>query len=374
MNGWAQLAQETILQQPTHGIPAWLINPMEWESIDRIAGAPAGSYRRDPIPTYRAMLLNSGCCMVDQWIPENPLSMGARGFEQATAHGATTGAEEILLDGIRIDSPEAVAQHLESVEMPRVRRAIEAFDEMRTSAEIVRHEKSIQETLGPDMLKAPYGNAIFPALRYGQYGYVNYFLAYRIFPEIIERDFSLQADLATLHNRAFARACREAFLPPFIRLDHDMAGSRGTLVDIRTLDRVWFPHFSRCLEPLRKAGIRMIWHCDGDLSSMVPRLLDVGLHGFQGFQYEEGMDYEAICRMRTRDGAPLIIIAGVSVTRTLPFGTADDVRRELRWLVEHGPETGLFLGASSSITPGVPWENLQALTEGLRHYREHGRS
>ena len=65
---------------------------------------------------------------------------------------------------------------------------------------------------------------------------------------------------------------------------------------------------------------------------------------------------------------------GVSVTCTLPYGTPDDVRRELRWLVENGPPTGLFLGASSSITPGVPWQNVQALVEGLAHYRRHGRS
>jgi hypothetical protein len=106
---------------------------------------------------------------------------------------------------------------------------------------------------------------------------------------------------------------------------------------------------------------------------MVPRLLEVGLSGFQGFQYEDGMDYERICRMHDRDGRELIIVAGVSVTRTLPLGSAADVRRELDWLVREGPPTGLFLAASSSITPGVPWENLQTLIEGLAYYRVHGR-
>ena len=51
---------------------------------------------------------------------------------------------------------------------------------------------------------------------------------------------------------------------------------------------------------------------------------------------------------------------------------AADVRRELDWLVEHGPKTGLFLGASSSIAPGTSWENIHTLQEGLRHYRTHG--
>jgi uroporphyrinogen decarboxylase len=185
----------------------------------------------------------------------------------------------------------------------------------------------------------------------------------------MERDFSLQADLALLNNRAAARAYIEGDLPPLYRLDHDMAESRGMLVDVKSLDKIWFPHFARCIEPLLKADVRMLWHCDGNLMEMVPRLIEVGLRGFQGFQYECGMDYEKICRMKTRDGENLVIIAGVSVTRTLPMGTPEDVKQEMKWLVENGPETGLFLAGTSSVTPGVPWENIQTFVEGLEYYR-----
>ena len=69
----------------------------------------------------------------------------------------------------------------------------------------------------------------------------------------------------------------------------------------------------------------------------------------------------------------LIIIGGVSVTRTLPSGKPADVKRELEWLVRCGPKTGLFLGGSSSIAPGVPWENMRTMVEGFQYYRQHGR-
>ncbi|HUU57938.1 MAG TPA: hypothetical protein VMZ50_00225, partial [Phycisphaerae bacterium] len=91
------------------------------------------------------------------------------------------------------------------------------------------------------------------------------------------------------------------------------------------------------------------------------------------FQYEDGMDYERICRMTDRDGGPLMIWAGVSVTRTLPMGGPQDVADELEWLVRCGPPVGLVLGCSSSVTPGVKRENLRTLIEGLRHYLDHGR-
>jgi uroporphyrinogen decarboxylase len=237
--------------------------------------------------------------------------------------------------------------------------------------EIVDSETALQHRLGPAILKGGYDFVTFPTLAYYTYGYAHYFQAYALYPEVIETHFSLQADLALLNNRAAARACTEAGLPPLVRLDHDMADSRGLLVHPHTLDKLWLPHFARCLEPLLHTDVRLIWHCDGNLMQMVPRLLEVGMRGFQGFQYEDGMDYGRICRMKTKAGDSLVIIAGVSVTRTLPYGTPSDVRREMAWLVENGPKTGLFLGASSSITPGVPWENLVTLVEGLKYYQTH---
>jgi hypothetical protein len=368
----AQLALDTIHQRPVKGIPSWLLNVMEHRHIERLAGAQPGDYRRDPDRVYLAMQRAAGTCLLDQYLADNPLTMGDRGFEGA-AHTATTGAAQIVCDGIVIDTPEAVVDHLERVEFPRLRQAAAAFDEGRRVREIIAGERALQEKLGPSILKSGYGFVSFPAFAYGQYGYEHYFSAFALYPEVMARHFALQADLALHNNRAAARAYAEGGLPPLFRLDHDMADSRGTLVRIEALDRLWFPHFARCLEPLLAAGIRLIWHCDGNLMAMVPRLLEVGIAGFQGFQYEDGMDYACICRMKTRDGRDPVIVGGVSVTRTLPFGTPAEVKRELDWLVACGPPTGLFLGASSSITPGVPWANLATLVEGLRYYRTHGR-
>jgi hypothetical protein len=367
----AQLALDTILQRPPVGIPSWLLNVMQHAHIERLAGTEPGSYRRDPDRVYLAMQRAAGTCLLDQYLADNPLTMGDRGYEGAERR-ATTGAEQVVCDGIVIDTPEAVVDHLERVEFPRLRKTAATFDEDRRVREIIAGERALQEQLGPSILKSGYGFVSFPAFAYGQYGYQHYFSAFALYPEVMERHFALQADLALRNNRAAARAYAEGDLPPLFRLDHDMADSRGTLVRVEALDRLWFPHFARCLQPLLAAGIRLIWHCDGNLMAMVPRLLEVGIAGFQGFQYEDGMDYARICRMKSRAGDDLVIIAGVSVTRTLPMGTPAEVKRELDWLVSSGPPTGLFLGASSSITPGVPWDNLATLVEGLRYYRTHG--
>ncbi|MCE5197405.1 MAG: uroporphyrinogen decarboxylase family protein [Armatimonadota bacterium] len=368
----AQLALDTLLQKNIKGIPHYFCNIMEHAHIECIAGAEPGSYLKNPEKTYLAMMHAMDACLVDQYLWDNPLTMGANGYDGAD-HGATTGAEQVVLDGIVIDSPESVVEHLERVAFPRLKSEAESFDEDARVAQILEMESGIQSKLGSSILKTGYAFIGFPGLAYGDYGYVPYFCAYALYPDVIEKHFSLQADYWLANNRAAARAYVEGGLPPLYRLDHDMADSRGTLVDIKSLDKIWFPHFARCLEPMLKTDVKMIWHCDGNLMEMVPRLLDCGIRGFQGFQYEDGMDYEKICAMKTRDGESLIILAGVSVTRTLPMGTPSDVKQEMAWLVEKGPKTGLFLALSSSMAPGVPWENVCTYIEGLKYYQTHGR-
>jgi len=369
----AQLALDTIAMRPTSGIPCWMVNDMQWSHLEQLSGNPPGSYQKEPVRVYREFQLAMGACYIDQWLATNPLSIKEEGYGEDAQHGATTGAEQVVCDGIVIDSPEAVVEHMETFMFPELaeqQKHLEANgDEVMQT--LIAGEVEVQDLFGTNMLKGPYDDCYrFPALPYYQYGYENYFMAYALYPEIMERCFKIQADMAEVFNRIAARAIIEGGLPRLLRLDHDMADSRGMLVNVETLDAIWFPHFARSIQPFLDAGIRLIWHCDGNLMDMVPRLLECGLGGFQGFQYEDGMDYEAICQMKTRDGDGLFIIGGVSVTTTLPHGTPEAIRREMDWLVEKGPKVGLMLGCSSSVAPGVPIENMRALAEGFAHYRD----
>ena len=376
----AQLAADALRMEPTTGIPTGLVYIMDTSFVEDVAGHPRGCYARDPDRVYLDFHRAAGTCLIDQYLASNPLTMAADGYETHTERTATTGAQQVILDGIAIDSPEAVVEHLERVVFPQLAQETAATDpnDERAVHALIEQELTAQARFGPSILKVPHGEGFqhFPYMRYTTYGYSNYLTAFVMYPDVLERDFALQADLAVKKNALAARAIVEGGLPRVLRLDHDMADSKGTLVDVRMLDRMWFPHFERAIQPYLSAGIRLLWHCDGNLMAMVPRLLEVGIGGFQGFQYEDGMDYERICRMRragTREGEPLMIWAGVSVTRTLPFGTPADVRKELDWLVRNGPVVGLFLGVSSSATPGVPRANLETFIEGLHYYRRCGR-
>ena len=49
------------------------------------------------------------------------------------------------------------------------------------------------------------------------------------------------------------------------------------------------------LEPALEAGIRIVWHCDGDYRPLLDDVLACGIGGLQGFQPECGMDLGVDC-------------------------------------------------------------------------------
>jgi len=104
-----------------NGYPSGLVHVMEHSELNRLA-AKAGmenpDYVNNPREVYAAAMkaFDTMCC--DQWIPENPLTMGQSGYEHGS-FSATTGAK-VVLDGMAIEDPDDVAEHLEKFVFPRL--------------------------------------------------------------------------------------------------------------------------------------------------------------------------------------------------------------------------------------------------------------
>ncbi len=164
-----------------------------------------------------------------------------------------------------------------------------------------------------------------------------------------------------------ARAIRDGILPRAILTGEDLCDQRGPMVSPAFLRREYFPRVEYVLAPLLEAGARIVWHCDGNYTRLLDDVLALGIHGLQGFQRECGMDLEWIVEKRTQDGDPLLIYGPVSVTRTLPHGTPDDVRAEVAWALRTcRDKASLVFFTSNTLTPDIPLANIRALWDAVR--------
>jgi uroporphyrinogen decarboxylase len=139
----------------------------------------------------------------------------------------------------------------------------------------------------------------------------------------------------------------------------DIAGQEGLLMSLPMWERALKPHHARLNRALHAFGVKVIYHSDGAVTEAVPGLVDMGIDVLQALQFDAaGMDPDFL---KDRFGDRLSFCGGVSVQRTLPFGTPEEVRREVgerkRILGKNG---GYILGPSHCIQDGTPPENIAA--------------
>jgi uroporphyrinogen decarboxylase len=119
------------------------------------------------------------------------------------------------------------------------------------------------------------------------------------------------------------------------------------------------PVLRRMYAVVREAGKYVFIHSCGDVDELFDDLIEIGVSCFNPFQ-PEVMDVGALLeRYRGR----LAFHGGLSVQRTLPHGSVDDVRRETRRLLDLGRKGGLILSPSHDVPRDVPLANMLAFIE-----------
>jgi hypothetical protein len=271
-------------------------------------------------------------------------------------------------------SADDVRDHCLALPEPRtVRRE---FDRQAYYDHCVNTWRQNEAEGGDDILILPYALASdCPFMFYSQFGYRNYFEAIGLYPDAVGRLFRQAAEHARLRNEVFAAASGEAGVPPWVYIGQDICDNAGPMISLAALDRLYFPNLRYCLEPLNAAGIKTIWHSDGNINPIIERLLDCGIDGFQGLQEDRWLPphqivpLEKLAKMRARTGDKLILLGSISVRDVLPHGTPDDVRREVARCINAAADGGgYFLAPTSTVGPDVPVANIEAMCEHCHTY------
>lgn len=115
-----------------------------------------------------------------------------------------------------------------------------------------------------------------------------------------------------------------------------------------------------------RSDIRFYLHSDGNLMDVMDDLVfDLGIDVINPMQ-PECMDLR---KVKARYGDRIVMHGCGSLQRTLPFGTVEDVRTEVREIIDnYGENGGLIVAPSNAIGFDVPLENIIAFFETARDY------
>jgi len=144
-----------------------------------------------------------------------------------------------------------------------------------------------------------------------------------------------------------------------VELGDDWGQQRGLLMGYDAWKEFIYPYLKKTYKSIRDKGKYVFIHSCGDVDELFDDLAEIGVDCFNPFQ-PEVMDIYSI--MKQYHGR-LSFWGGLSIQKTLPFGTRDEVIAETRSLLKAGRNGGYILSPSHAVEGDTPVENIVAFIE-----------
>ena len=146
-----------------------------------------------------------------------------------------------------------------------------------------------------------------------------------------------------------------------ISLGGDITMHTGPIFHPEIWRKYFKPADAKVVAEARKYGVKHFYfHSDGNLTPYLADLIEIGFDIFDPIQ-PECMDPAAVKR---EFGDRITLHGTISAQHTLPHGTVEEVRNEVRQRIRDcGDNGGLVIAPNNVVQPDVPLENLLAVYE-----------
>lgn len=177
----------------------------------------------------------------------------------------------------------------------------------------------------------------------------------RRFTKVMETWF----EVVKVYFEAWARTDIEVFLT-----HDDMVWSQGAFIHPDWYRGELFPRYRELWKIVKDAGKKMLFCSDGNFTEFVDDLAEAGADGFI-FEPLTDLDYVVKNYGQTH------VIIGNADCQVLTFGTPDDVRAEVRRVLDKGRDCpGYFFAVGNHIPANIPLRNVEVCLETYFEYRQ----
>jgi uroporphyrinogen decarboxylase len=202
---------------------------------------------------------------------------------------------------------------------------------------------------------------VYCQLRGLEQGLVDLMLNPRLVDAVLDRVEEIQ----TAMMRRFLEAGGRESLD-LVFLSDDLGTQTGLLLSPESWRRHLEPRLRRWCELVHRHGLRTFFHTDGAAEALFGPLIDCGVDVLNPIQHAcPGMEPAALKR---KYGDRVIFHGGVDNQRVLPFGRPDEVRTEVRMLLDTlgAGREGYVCCSCHNVQAGTPVENVLAMVEAVR--------
>ncbi len=147
---------------------------------------------------------------------------------------------------------------------------------------------------------------------------------------------------------------------------HDIGTQSSSFFSLEIFREFFKPYYKELIDHAHGLNMHFWLHTCGNIEAFIPDFIEIGLdvlHPIQKYTMNE-------CEIAEKYGDKICLWAGFDVQQVIPYGTADDVRRELRFMYDtyFRKDGRLIIAAGNNMSEDTPFESLNALLdEGINY-------
>lgn len=195
-------------------------------------------------------------------------------------------------------------------------------------------------------------------------GMENALMDFYLYPQEVHRLFSR---LTAFYVRAMERV-KEAWDVDGFFVSDDIGTQTTPFFSLEIFREFFKPYYKILFDKAHQLGCHFWLHSCGNIELFLPEFIEIGLDVIHPIQ-KNTMDER---RIAEQFGDKICILAGIDVQYLFAFGTPEEVRREVRYLLNtyKRPEGRFMITMGNASTPDWKIENLEALYEETIAFNE----
>ena len=144
-----------------------------------------------------------------------------------------------------------------------------------------------------------------------------------------------------------------------IWVSDDLGSSTGGFLSVPHFREYVLPALADLVAHIDKLGVPVLLHSCGCIRDYLPDLAKTKVAAIHPLQRTAGMD---LAEVKRDYGGRFCIIGNIDSSRTLPYGSPEDVAAEVRAAIDiAAPGGGYVLASDHSLHDGIPVENIKAM-------------
>lgn len=151
-----------------------------------------------------------------------------------------------------------------------------------------------------------------------------------------------------------AKALAEMDMPAVMYGD-DIAYKKGLMMPPKFFREELWPRVKKVIDPIKRRGIKVLYHSDGDYTSIIPDLIELGFDGIHSLEPNAGVD---IGKVKEQYGDKLVLLGNIDVTYILTHASTYEVELAVKECIRKAaPGSGFCLGSCTELLPATKPEN-----------------